>query len=85
MQFCGAAQLHPQGVGKPHGDGSEVERVVFDARFALSPVVGVWTGTAVSHWVKEYSQSERKTDYETLMTKAQPFRVVRKHILLPIV
>eukprot|EP00974_Lingulodinium_polyedra_P063887 6169240-Lingulodinium_polyedra.AAC.1 len=31
-------------------DGSEVEHVVFDSRFAMSPVVGVWTGTEVSHW-----------------------------------
>eukprot|EP00974_Lingulodinium_polyedra_P009867 947159-Lingulodinium_polyedra.AAC.1 len=54
-------------------DGSEVEHVVFDSRFATSPVVGVWTGTEVSHWVKEYSPSERRTNYEALVTKAQHF------------
>eukprot|EP00974_Lingulodinium_polyedra_P072935 7058889-Lingulodinium_polyedra.AAC.1 len=29
-------------------DASEVEHVVFDSRFAMSPAVGVWTGTEVS-------------------------------------
>eukprot|EP00974_Lingulodinium_polyedra_P004049 380254-Lingulodinium_polyedra.AAC.1 len=33
----------------------------------------VWAGIEVSHWVKEYSQSERKTDYKALVTKAQHF------------
>eukprot|EP00974_Lingulodinium_polyedra_P125101 11193247-Lingulodinium_polyedra.AAC.1 len=31
-------------------DGSAAERVIFDARFGLSPVVGVWAGTEVPAW-----------------------------------